>query len=230
MIRCNTLPKTDRPHIRKVMVLYTYVDLLESKECGLASQTYRLPVGELAGWLWTWWRGDTLPELPTLGGFRVMAVADAQTMTAVTRSMLVAVEQRIRTGHRPYLALIGESPVGYGWSATGETDFGIPPVPFRVPPANRYLCDFATFPEWRGHGVYPRLLQAIIDQEQGSTERFWILHQRTNMASARGIAKAGFAHVAEIWFLTQGGFGIASAGAALRAEAGAQLLGLPLIS
>src|SRR5262249_35635739 len=45
---------------------------------------------------------------------------------------------------------------------------------------------------WRGLGIYPRLLQAILAREAGEAQRFWIGHVRENRASGRGIVKAGF--------------------------------------
>jgi hypothetical protein len=70
-------------------------------------------------------------------------------------------------------------------------------------------------------------LQAIIAAEAAKVDRFWILHHRDNTASARGIAKAGFALAAEIWFLDGGGLGLVDVGMPERARAGAALLGLP---
>ena len=132
------------------------------------------------------------------------------------------------TGNRPYVAGVGPSPVGLGWCATKETRFGEPAVRFRVPERNAYLWDFVTFPEWRGRGVYARLLRAIVEGEAG-VERFWILHQAANQGSARGIAKAGFGVAGEVRFLPGGGLGVAPAGPVDRAWAGAQVLGLPLV-
>jgi hypothetical protein len=73
------------------------------------------------------------------------------------------------------------------------------------------------------------LLQAIIAAETADAERFWVLHHRDNVASARGIEKAGFAIVAEITFLAQGGLGLVDASRNGRTTAGADLLGLPVV-
>ena len=63
---------------------------------------------------------------------------------------------------------------------------------FSVPIGNRYLWDFATLPSWRGCGIYPALLRAILEDERPQAARFWIGHADSNHASGRGIAKAGF--------------------------------------
>ena len=187
-----------------------------------------LPV-ELAGLLWTWWRGDALPSLSALQDLRVCSVEDLDLMSRLCGLEMSQIEVRLRTAHQPYVTWIGAVPVAYGWSASGPTHFGSPPVSFVVSPGNRYLMDFATLPAWRGRGIYPRLLRAILDRERIDAECFWILHHRDNAASARGIEKAGFANVAEIHFLEGGGLGILPLQDTNRALAGAQLLGLPVV-
>jgi len=184
---------------------------------------------ELAGLLWTWWRGDVLPSLPVLQDLRVCVVEDSDFLSRLCRLDVPQIKERLRGAHQPYVAWIGAVPVAYGWSASGLARFGSPPVSFVVLPGHRYLMDFATLPAWRGRGIYPRLLQAILDRECSDAERFWILHHRDNAASARGIEKAGFANVAEIHFLEEGGMGILPLGDSERALAGAQLLGLSVV-
>ena len=184
---------------------------------------------EQAGRLWSWWRGDPLVPLAPLQGLRVTApdeVDVVQRLSGLSEAML---DERLRSAHRPYLAWLDATPVAYGWSAAGRTGFGSPPVTFDVPSGNRYLMDFATLHEWRGRGIYPRLLQAILTLESAGVERFWVLHHRENRASARGIEKAGLGRVAEIWFLAEGGLGLVGSGPDERVGAGARLLGLPIV-
>ena len=184
---------------------------------------------EQAGRLWSWWRGDPLAPLPPLTGLRVIAPEElniVQRLSGLSEAML---DERLRSAHRPYLAWLDAAPVAYGWSAAGRTGFGSPLVTFDVPPGNRYLVDFATLPEWRGRGIYPRLLQAILTLESAGVERFWVLHHRENQASARGIEKAGFVRVAELWFLDGGGLGLVGSSPDERFVAGARLLGLPIV-
>jgi RimJ/RimL family protein N-acetyltransferase len=67
-----------------------------------------------------------------------------------------------------------------------------------LPPGNRYLWGFVTAPDWRGRGIYPRLLQAILAGDSDG-DRFWIGHEPGNDASARGIHRAGFSPIGEVF-------------------------------
>jgi hypothetical protein len=96
-------------------------------------------------------------------------------------------------GHRPWLARIGEVPVGWDWVAAREAEIPEWGISFALFPGDRYLWDFTTLPVWRGHDVYAALLRAIL-VEEGAT-RFWIGHDQDNAASARGMAKARFREV-----------------------------------
>jgi hypothetical protein len=187
------------------------------------------PIGEPAGLLWTWWQGDALPPLPILAGFRAEVLDDYRALAELAQLDESTVLKRLRAGHHPYIACLGADWVGYGWCATREAMFGSQRSMFAVPPGDRYLWDFATLTTWRGYGVYPHLLQAILRTEGVGAERFWIIHHRTNVASARGIAKAGFTMVGQIYTVHGGGFGLAPKGSTERARAGALLLGLPLL-
>lgn len=145
----------------------------------------------------TWWRGDPLPELPplpSLSARRVTRWDEARRITGLTEDRVVL---RFQGGHRPYAAFLDDEPVAYGWAAMqrggiDELDFS-----FEVPPGTCYLWDFVTLPAWRGRGIYPRLLQAILQQED-QVDCFWIGYEASNEASARGIARAGFRVVGDL--------------------------------
>lgn len=193
----------------------------------MAQAERRDAAGAPAGLLWAWWRGDALPALPPLPGLAVAPVAAGDAPPLLRRSP-EELAGMLAAGQRPYLASLGGRPVAYGIAASGAAAFGTPSTPFRLPPANRYLWEFFTLPAWRGRGIYPRLLQAILAAE-AEAERFWIVHRLANAASARGIARAGFGRVGAIHALPGGGFGLVPAGPPARAAAGARVLGLVLL-
>ena len=81
-------------------------------------------------------------------------------------------------------------------------------------------------PPWRGHDVYPALLQAILVDEEAT--RFWIGHDRENAASARGMAKAGFREVGTAHRRADGQLLFVPSASAERAAAAVVYLSLPM--
>lgn len=177
----------------------------------------------------TWWSGDPLPELPPLRDLRVATTADVPLLARLNALDRAEGQARLCTGHRPYIARLGDLPVAYGWVATTGATIGELGVSFALPHRDRYLWDFATLPAWRGRGIYPRLLQAIVAAESAGADRLWIIHAPENPASARGIARAGFVPIGELSFRAAGGVGFRPYDRPTRARAGTALLGVPLL-
>ncbi|MFN8503392.1 GNAT family N-acetyltransferase [Kouleothrix sp.] len=177
----------------------------------------------------TWWRCDTLPPLPPLAGFGAAVCDDAALLSRLNRITAGEVRARWRDGHRAYVAAQGGAPVAYGWVATRAAAIGELALKLALPVADRYLWDFATLPAWRGRGIYPRLLQAIMRSEAEAAERFWIIYAPENQPSGAGMRKAGFAPVAELSFDAGRQVRLAALGAPERARAAAALLGLALV-
>ncbi len=179
--------------------------------------------------LFTWWRGDPLPILPELDGFHAAASDNADLLATLAGLDLEEARRRLAGHHRPYVAYLGGVPVAYGWVALEGADIGELDVQFTLPAGDRYLWDFKTLPEWRGRGIYPRLLQAILRAESRDAEHFWIIHAPENGASQAGIEKAGFRVAGELSFRRNEGAGLVPADLPARAHVGAALLGVPLI-
>lgn len=187
---------------------------------------------EPSGMAWSWWQGDALPELAPISGLTAGIATADKALADLNQISVAEVLRRVRAGHRPYVATLGGETVAYGWVATREASFGGGRVRFAVPPPHRYLWDFATRPAWRGRGIYPLLLQAILTAERVEAERFWILHEWFNRASRQGIARAGFQATATLYFLGRGlddGLGVAPYNVSPRAAECAAFLGLPLL-
>ena len=179
--------------------------------------------------LFTWWRGDLLPSLRELDGFHAAASDDTQLLAPLTGLEVTEVQRRLRSHHRPYVAYLGTTPVAYGWVALEGADIGELDLQFTLPQGDRYLWDFKTLPAWRGRGIYPRLLQAILHAESRDAERFWIIHAPENGASQAGIEKAGFRVAGELSFRRNEGAGLVPGDLPARARVGAALLGVPLV-
>lgn len=177
----------------------------------------------------TWWRTDSLPVLTALPGFHAEIASDDAMLAQLNCIPLAEARARRRDGHRPYVGFLDGTPVAYGWAATQTASIGELDVTLTLSAADRYLWDFATLPAWQGRGLYPRLLQAILEQESREAERFWIIYAPENQPSAAGMRKAGFTPAAELSFDANGYVRLAALGAADRAHVAAELLGVPLV-
>ena len=177
----------------------------------------------------TWWRGDPLPELVPLTEFHATISQDISLLAELTKVDAGHIQERIAAANTPYVAYIGKEPVGYGWVANRTASIGELNLTFMLAPENRYLWDFVTLPMWRGRGVYPHLLQAILATQEQQGEHFWIIYAPENYASSTGIRKAGFVPVNELSFSVEGGAGLVSLTFDSRAQLGATLLGVPLL-
>lgn len=186
--------------------------------------------GQPGGSWYGWWRGDPLPALPRLDGLVVEWVEDARLIAAIARLSEDEAHRRLAAGNRAYVARMHGLAVASGWSATRAVEIGELSLAFALPPGDHYLWAFATTPDWRGRGVYPRLLQAILRAEMDEAVRFWIGHEPGNIASARGIVKAGFTRAGDLFILADGSLALASAGPLERARDGADVLGVPLLA
>ena len=183
-------------------------------------------VPELIGHFSTWWRGDPLPRLRAVPALTAGSCQDVRLVSSLTGLAAGAVRERLQRGHRPWLARIGDEPVGWGWVAAREAEIPELGITFALQPGDRYLWDFTTLTAWRGHDVYPALLQAILVEEEAM--RFWIGHGRDNAASARGLAKAGFCEVGTAHRRADGQLMFVPSASAERAAAAVVYLSLPM--
>ena len=113
--------------------------------------------------------------------------------------------------------------------ATQEASIGELDLRFVLPETDRYVWDVATLSDWQGYGIYPRLLQRILTQQLPTVERVWIIHAPENSPSGAGMTKAGLLPIGQLSFRSDGGVGLAPFDQLERAQAGAALLGIPLI-
>lgn len=141
------------------------------------------------------------------------------------------VQRRRREDNDVFLLRVNGEPAAYGWSARGPAEIGGLDLRFTVPSGERYLWDFATLPTYRGRGLYPLLLQAILRRQMAEAEWFWIGHEPHNEASRRGILKAGFRLAGHVQRRPDGQLVLSRAAEAepALARGAARLLGLPLL-
>jgi GNAT superfamily N-acetyltransferase len=139
-----------------------------------------------------WWQGDPIPELPPLPGFAARLVTNKGFLAQLHDIDEAVIQARFDEGARCYVAFLDNIPAGYGWVGTKVGHIREVGLEWTLGEPDCVLWDFVTLPAYRGRGVYPHLLQAIIRAEAAHAERFWIGHQGQNVASQRGIQKVGF--------------------------------------
>lgn len=178
----------------------------------------------------TFWTEDTLTPIASLPGFMAGPAFDWHELAEMNHLSDAEVMDRRMNGHRPFVARMHGEPVAYGWLATSQISIGELDINVELPPDDRYLWDFATLPAWQGRGLYPRLLQSILEQEMQNAKRFWIIHAPENLPSGAGMSKAGFEFVGQLSYTVDGKVGLAPyADTTKRARIGADLLQVPLI-
>ena len=143
---------------------------------------------------------DPTPALAPLAGLVVRREEDASMMATLQRRDRCDIQRRFDAGHRAYVAYLHGAPAAFGWVATRSAEIGELASTFAIPRGERYLWNFVTLEQYRGLGVYPRLVDAIVRIESREAERFWIAYAPENHASASGVRKAGFTALAELSF------------------------------
>ena len=171
---------------------------------------------------------DPRPTLQPLSGFRAAECRDVALLSQLTRRSPDEIRARFAAGHRVFVGELAGAPAAYGWIAERTASMGELGVTLRLGHDERYLWNFVTLPAYRGRGAYPRLLDAMLNEAfREGAQRVWIAFAPENHASAAGIRKAGFTHVADLSFDHAGGVAfserVAGAGPAVAA-----LLGVPL--
>lgn len=174
-------------------------------------------------------RDDGSPSIPPLEGLTVRREHDPAVMSRLQNRDTAEIASRFADGHRAYLALMHGVPAAWGWVATSSASIGEVNASFSLPTADRYLWNFVTLAAFRGRGIYPRLIDAIVTAEAPESERFWIAYAPENHASGIGIRKAGFTLVADLSF-DQAGRPVVRDIRDGGGSAAARLLGLPEIS
>lgn len=181
-----------------------------------------------AGSWHTWWRGDAVPPLAPLPGLQIAIWREDDTRLAQAIGVIAGeVAARRRAANRMYRARIDGMLVGYGWVARGPVEIQEVRLRFTLPVGHRYIWHCVTLAPWRGRGIYPRLLQAMMHAEGVRATTFWIGHAPGNRASARGMRTAGFQPVLDFDLVADGTLSLSATGPYARAAVAARVLGLP---
>jgi GNAT superfamily N-acetyltransferase len=107
--------------------------------------------------------------------------------------------RRFETGRRCYTAWVGDQLASYGWVSFDEEHIGELNLRIKLLPGEAYIWDCATIPAFRRNHLYSALLSYIIAELRSEGLcRAWIGADMDNQPSQRGIARAGFHHVADL--------------------------------
>lgn len=107
--------------------------------------------------------------------------------------------RRLNAGRHCYIASVGSQLAAYGWVSFVDEDIGELNLRVKLLPGEVYIWDCATAPEFRGKYLYSALLSYMIQAvcAQGFC-RAWIGADLENRVSQKGMARAGFHHVADL--------------------------------
>jgi GNAT superfamily N-acetyltransferase len=107
--------------------------------------------------------------------------------------------RRFETGRRCYTASVEGELAAYGWVSFDDEAIGELRLRVRLQPGEAYIWDCATAPALRQRRLYSALLGYIVGELRAEgLGRVWIGADMDNVASQRGIARAGFQPVADL--------------------------------
>jgi len=107
--------------------------------------------------------------------------------------------QRLENGRQCYAVWVDSQLAAYGWVSFEDEDIGELNLRIRLLPGEAYIWDCVTAPQFRSQGLYSALLSYILGELRGHQIcRAWIGADLDNIASQKGIARAGFHHIADL--------------------------------
>lgn len=112
---------------------------------------------------------------------------------------LTEINKRLESGRQCYVAVVDRQIAAYGWVSFVEEDIGELNLRIKLLPGESYIWDCATLPAFREKLLYSALLIHILGELHAQNIcRAWIGADLENTPSQKGIARAGFHHVADL--------------------------------
>jgi ribosomal protein S18 acetylase RimI-like enzyme len=132
---------------------------------------------------------------------------------------------RFARGEQFWTAQQEEKILSYCWATQEPVEIGEIRCTMHPRGDEVYLYDAFTFAEYRGHNLYPALLQQMLHAgRQQGLRRALIFVMSDNMASIRGVQKAGFREFQRVTYRNIFGFARYDYRPFLHASAGVDLL------
>jgi hypothetical protein len=153
----------------------------------------------------TIWVLDLDKETPAViprihADFRRVTPDLATVLASSTGSLTLAeITKRLDNGRQCYAAWVDGQIAAYGWVSFKEEDIGELNLRIKLLPGEAYIWDCATLPAFREKLLYSALLISILGKLRAQNIcRAWIGADYDNLASQKGMARAGFHHVADL--------------------------------
>lgn len=154
------------------------------------------------GTIWVLHLDQEMPEVaPRIQAkFGRLSLDIAPALVSSTNSLtLTEITRRIESGRQCYVAWVDGQIAAYGWVSFIEEDIGELNLRIKLLPGESYIWDCATLPAFREKLLYSALLIHILRELHAQNIcRTWIGADLENVPSQKGIARAGFHHVADL--------------------------------
>ena len=112
---------------------------------------------------------------------------------------LSEITKRLDAGRQCYVAWVDGQIAAYGWVSFIEEDIGELNLRIKLVSGEAYIWDCVTLPAFREKLLYSALLIYILNELRShNTCRVWIGADFDNIASQKGIARAGFHHIGDL--------------------------------
>ena len=154
-----------------------------------------------AGTIWMLNLDEPAPLIEPLipAAFRRLAPDHLHVLASILGVPASVFLRRFETGRRCYGAWVEDELAAYGWVSFDDEHIGELNLRIRLLPGEVYICDCATLPDFRRKLLYSSLLTYILQELRSERLcRAWIGADMANIPSQRGMARAGFHHVADL--------------------------------
>lgn len=142
---------------------------------------------------------DKLTSVKIPVGLQMELSTDTRLLSILGNTSMEEVTKRLANDNLAFVAFVNNQPAAFGWMARDNARIDELDHEFILPTGNRYLWNFRTMEAYRGLGIYPALLQYILQNGDVEAKRFWIIHAPENNASLKGIQKVGFEYVGKLY-------------------------------
>jgi len=154
-----------------------------------------------AGTVWVLDLDEATPAIAPLveAALRRLGPESAPELAVAMATTQAEVSKRFDAGRSCYTAWVEGQIAAYGWVSFDEEFIGELSLHLRLLPGEAYIWDCATLPAFRRRRLFSALLAFMLRELRAEPLcRVWIGADLDNVASQRGIDRAGFHRVANL--------------------------------